>query len=152
MQRLVVSAIAAVAAVAAVSFAVASGSDQPASAAKTIRADSRTVSVEAVDTGKPGPSAGDLLAFSNRLARGGKALGSLDVACMFARLEEHYECHGTAFLPGGRLAVTGSLSLDQPTNVVPVVGGTGRYRRMRGTLTARQTGDDTSAITFNVTR
>lgn len=153
MQRLVViPAVAAVAAVAGVSFAVASDSDQQASASKTIRADSRTVAAESVDTGKPGPSAGDLFVFRNRLARGGKRLGSLEVACVFVKLEEDYACHGSAFLPGGRLALSGPLSLDQPTNIVPVVGGTGRYRRMRGTLTGRQTGEDTSALTFKVSR
>jgi hypothetical protein len=149
MPRLAISAVAAVA---GVSFAVASDGDPAATASRTIRVDSKTVSAEAVDTGKPGPTAGDIFVFRNRLSRGRKALGRLEVACMFVKLEEDYACHGTAFLPGGRLALSGAVSLDQRTNVEPVVGGTGRYRRMRGTLRATETGDDSSVITFNVAR
>lgn len=151
MQRFIVPSFAA-AVVIAVSVAVASGSDKPASAAKTIHAESKTVSVEQVDNGPRGPSAGDLLVFRNQLTRAGKALGSLEVACTFVKLEDDYACHGTAFLPGGQLTLSGALSLDRPTNVLPIVGGTGRYRRASGTVTARQTGDDTNVLTFNVSR
>ena len=98
MQRFIVPSFAA-AVVIAVSVAVASGSDKPASAAKTIHAESKTVSVEQVDNGPSGPSAGDLLVFRNQLTRAGKALGSLEVACTFVKLEDDYACHGTAFLP-----------------------------------------------------
>lgn len=149
MQRFIVPSFAA-AVVIAGSVAVASGSDKPASAAKTIHAESKTVSVEQVDNGPSGPSAGDLLVFRNQLTRAGKALGSLEVACTFVKLEDDYACHGTAFLPAGQLALSGALSLDRPTNVLPIVGGTGRYRRAGGTVTARQTGDDTNVLTFNV--
>ena len=149
MQRFIVPSLAA-AVVIAVSVAVASGSDKPASAARTIHADSKTVSVEQVDNGPSGPSAGDLLVFRNQLTRAGKALGSLEVACTFVKLEDDYACHGTAFLPRGQLTLSGALSLDRPTNVLPIVGGTGRYRRAGGTVTARQTGDDTNVLTFNV--
>ena len=149
MQRYIVPSLAA-AAVIAVSVAVASGSDKPASASKTTRAQSTTVSVEQVDNAPPGVSAGDLLVFRNRLTRAGKALGSLEIACTFVKLEEDYACHGTAFLPGGRLALSGALSLDRQTNVLPIIGGTGRYRRARGTLTARQTGEETSVLRFDI--
>jgi hypothetical protein len=152
MPRLAISAVAACAALVGVSFALASDGDQSDTGSKTIRVASKTVAADVVDTGQSGPTPGDLFVFRNQLRRDGEAFGRLEVACMFVKLEEEYACHGTAFLPGGRLAVSGALSLDQRTNLVPIVGGTGRYRRARGTLSATDTGDDTSTITFTVSR
>jgi len=150
MHRPVILSIVAVGTVVGASVAVAGGSDDPASASSIIRANSQTIAADEVDTGNPGPSAGDLFVFRNRLTRGGNAFGSVEVACMFIKKEEDHACHGTATVPGGRLALSGPLSLDRPTNVVPIVGGTGRYRNAGGTVTARQTGENTSVLTFNV--
>jgi len=149
MHRPLILSIVAVGAVVGASVAVAGGNDDPASTSSVIRANSQTIAADEVDTGNPGPSAGDLFVFRNRLTRGGRAFGSVEVACVFVKREDH-ACHGAATVPGGRLALSGPLSLDRPTNAVPIVGGTGRYRNAGGTVTARQTGENTSVLTFNV--
>jgi len=51
-----------------------------------------------------------------------------------------FHCDATAFLPGGRIEASGSLSFDAGTNTLPVVGGTGRFVGAQGYVSTTSIG------------
>jgi hypothetical protein len=81
------------------------------------------------------PGMGDVLAFTQRLTRGGKAAGRVsNVAIGVDAVRHLFQANGTMVLPHGRVEFAG-LVPQTSHFVLAVTGGTGRYRDAAGTLT-----------------
>jgi hypothetical protein len=113
-----------------------------AAQARTIVLDARSQleQAQSVDNEPAGPSAGDLLVFTERLLDSlGKQIGSDSAVCV-RLFDERSLCTGTYVLRGGQVMV----QLLQPGQSVTyrqaITGGTGRYAGARGTVTVRQGG------------
>jgi hypothetical protein len=107
-----------------------------------VRITNREVAREVVDLGAPGPTAGDQLVVSQLLYNRritSRALGHEELLCTYlgrggvlgggAR-----SCTMTFYLPEGRLVVAGAVH-NLMLFTLPVVGGTGIYDNVGGTLT-----------------
>jgi hypothetical protein len=114
-----------------------------------IRITNREISREIVDVGTPGRSAGDQLVvtqllFNRRITS--RALGHEEVLCTHLGRGGvlgggSRSCTMTFFLPEGRLVVSGAVH-NLLLYTLPVVGGTGIYDNIGGTLTATFLGGD----------
>ena len=109
--------------------------------------------------GRNGPrrvSAGDQLAFHNRIVENGKTVGGLWARCMvitghtFNTAEG--ECTGTFKLPAGKLFVSvgGSKIFSGPSITGAVTGGTGAYAGATGTFISPQKDNTTDTFTIYV--
>ena len=86
------------------------------------------------DIGAQGDSAGDVLTFANELP------------------STSYECNFTTLLPGGQIVVEGPF-YDAKDSTLAVTGGTGRFRRARGTMDLHALENGTKfAFTFHLSR
>lgn len=114
-----------------------------------IRITNREIAREFVDLGAPGPTAGDQLVVSSLLFNRritSSALGHEELLCTYlgrggvlgggSRL-----CTMTFYLPRGKLVVVGAVH-NLVLFTLPVVGGTGIYDNVGGTLTATFLGSD----------
>jgi hypothetical protein len=101
-----------------------------------IRLTTRGLTQQSVDHGAPGRGAGDVLVIRELLYNKGitrKAIGHAELVCTYTgRLSR--QCSGTFSLPKGRIVVAGPLVFRQ-FYVLAVVGGTGYYDNVRGSLT-----------------
>jgi len=103
----------------------------------------REVAREVVDLGAAGPSAGDQLVVSQLLYNRritSRALGHEELLCTYLGRGGvlgggSRSCTMTFFLPEGRLVVAGAVH-NLMLFTLPVVGGTGIYDNVGGTLTA----------------
>lgn len=93
-----------------------------------------------VDAGRKGGSVGDVEIIRERLFRRGssKSLGHVEMVCT-ATGGNSANCSGTYFLPLGRIVVLGPRPFREIFEVA-VVGGTGLYDNVRGTLTVTSLG------------
>jgi hypothetical protein len=102
----------------------------------TIRLTSRAVKQQFVDRGPVGRGAGDLLVKRLLLYNKGiraRAIGHGDVVCTYTtRYSRH--CSATYTLPKGKIVVAGAYTYGQ-FHELAVIGGTGLYDNVRGTLT-----------------
>jgi hypothetical protein len=81
-----------------------------------------------------GPGIGDVLAFTQRLTRGGHTVGRVSNVAIGVDAARHlFQASGTMVLPHGRVEFAG-LVPQTSHFVLAVTGGTGRYREARGTL------------------
>jgi hypothetical protein len=69
----------------------------------------------------------------------GAHLGSVQRFCIFAT-RSTANCAGAIFLSDGTIQIQGYVDFDDAADQLAVVGGTGAYVAMRGTLTARPVG------------
>jgi hypothetical protein len=138
------SVITAVAVVALAGAAPSQLTAAPARAAAPVvlRFLSVTTSDRVIDRLPKGPSAGDRETSTSRLinavAQLGKPRAAIvgnDRATLVLRDARTAVVDGTTRLPGGTIRFKGLLRLTSTGAVVPVVGGTGRFRAVRGTLT-----------------
>src|SRR5205814_1030752 len=85
--------------------------------------------------GHRGPSAGDALAFENRLvSASGASRGTLRATCTFTTSRAAV-CYGVyAFKEGQIAALVSTTNLDAKTTNGMVIGGTGSYTGARGTF------------------
>jgi allene oxide cyclase len=97
------------------------------------------------DTGANGDSAGDILTFANDLfdRTDTRKVGTDQGYCIRTVPGVSYECNWTNKLAGGSITVEGPF-YDAKDSVIAITGGTGRYRRARGTmkLHAREDGTE----------
>jgi hypothetical protein len=108
----------------------------------TIRVTSREITREVVDVGLHGPSAGDLLVRSALLYNRGitsNAIGHEEVICTYLGAGAAFgdgsrNCVATVFLRRGKLVAEGAVH-NLYIYELPVLGGTGIYDNVRGTLT-----------------
>lgn len=104
-----------------------------------LRTRARNTTSATVDLGVPGPSAGDVVAFQDVVTdAGGKRLGRLNgtrtTVTTASAAAENVQTLITFDLRGGTIVVGGvSRAVGGPI-VRPVLGGTGRYEGMRGSM------------------
>ena len=106
-----------------------------------IRITSTRISHLHLDRGRRGPSGGDLdvereLLYNRRVTR--KAIGHDDLICTATGTRSSV-CSGTYFLPKGKIVVQGSRAFPEFFEMA-VVGGTGLYDNVRGTVTVTALG------------
>jgi allene oxide cyclase len=102
---------------------------------KTIRVVERATTDTSVDLGATGDSIGDLLAFGNELFDHGNQtkVGTDQGSCVRTVPGKAYECTWTNSLANGQITVQGPF-LDSGDSVLAITGGTGAYRKARGTM------------------
>lgn len=101
-----------------------------------IRLTTRGLTQQFVDRGAPGRGPGDLLVLRELLYNKGitrKAIGHAELVCTYTGRYSR-QCSGTFALPKGTIVVAGTLVYRQ-FYVLAVVGGTGYYDNVRGSLT-----------------
>jgi hypothetical protein len=106
------------------------------------------------DTGAPGDSAGDVLTFANEVFDRADAhqVGTDQGYCIRVVAGSSYECNWTTLLPGGQIVVEGPF-YDAKDSTLAITGGTGRYRKARGTMDLHSLEGGTKyAFTFHLNR
>ncbi|HUK45849.1 MAG TPA: hypothetical protein VLV28_11190 [Gaiellaceae bacterium] len=128
-----------------------------AAATKTIRVTSVTVSMSIHDVKPKGASKGDTITYRDKLvnaaAQFGRKKGAVvgsDSGKMTFTSAHAAVFHGKAILPGGTLILSGAVYSTPAGLVVPVIGGTGVYADMHGTLTVGK-GKDNVPNTYRLT-
>jgi hypothetical protein len=133
MNRKTAFALTAVAGALGTSFAApASGLTAPG----IIRITGRQTISTSVDNGRTGPSPGDMqitrsVLYNTRIRK--KPIGHGELVCVSTG-DNFRGCTGTFALPAGKIAVSGSL-VYRDLYSLAVVGGTGKYNNVKGTLT-----------------
>jgi hypothetical protein len=107
----------------------------------TIRITDRQLAFHAVDVGPRGRSLGDLeitrwSLYNTRITP--NAIGHAELVCTLTGGNSR-SCNGTYALPRGKLVVSGQMLFRQFFQLA-VVGGTGLYDNVRGTLTVTARG------------
>jgi hypothetical protein len=101
-----------------------------------IRVTERLVKHTHVDRGRPEPGAGDFDFYRELLFNRGIAsspIGHSDLTCINTGTGSS-SCSGTYFLPKGKIMVAGVIA-SRLLCELAVIGGTGIYDNVRGTLT-----------------
>lgn len=148
-RKQTIAALAGVAALLTLGVAT-NGSAEQAQSSATIRVQSELTAMNRVDNAPAGESAGDLFVFTERLSRGGRRIGRITRSCVLVQPPALFECTFTAALAGGRLAVSEQADLTKKAFTGAITGGTGRYRRARGTVLVNVVGEGREVITFHV--
>ena len=120
---------------------------------KTIRVVERATTDTSVDLGETGDSIGDLLAFGNELFdhRNQRKVGTDQGSCVRTVVGKAYECSWTNSLAKGQITVQGPF-LDSGDSVMAITGGTGAYRRARGTMALHARSATEFDFTFHLSR
>jgi len=112
-----------------------------AAATEEIEVTSVTVSTAGHDVGPKGASKGDTIVYRDKLvnavAQFGKKKGvqvGSDSGTMTFTGTHSATFHGKAVLPGGTLTLSGPVYTTPQGLVVPVIGGTGAFAHVHGTL------------------
>jgi ABC-type amino acid transport substrate-binding protein len=97
-------------------------------------ADARVDAAQFLDLGRPGDSEGDIVIFDQPLLNETMAkIGNNSGTCIRTRAGHSFQCQWTLTLEDGSIQVAGR-EFDQGTSTVSIVGGTGRYSRIRGEM------------------
>jgi hypothetical protein len=104
-----------------------------------------------VDIGAHGLSAGDVdvgryLLYNKRITQ--KPIGHSEILCTSTG-NGTSSCSGTYFLPQGRIVVSGII-MSRLIFELAVVGGTGIYDNVRGTLTVTSLGSGNELLVFRL--
>jgi allene oxide cyclase len=120
---------------------------------KTIRVVERATTDTSVDLGATGDSIGDLLAFGNELFDRGNQnkVGTDQGSCVRTVPGKAYECTWTNSLAKGQITVQGPF-LDAGDSVLAITGGTGAYRKPRGTMDLHARSATEFDFTFHLSR
>ena len=100
-----------------------------------------------VDTGKPGPTVGDVGVFRDDVLRAdGSTAGTLRQVCTLVDLvggppTSTFECVGSLALKDGTLTIAGPFVPAAPEQSAAITGGTGAYAAARGEVTVRAVDD-----------
>ena len=138
--------------IAALALALAaSGSGEPAKGAEVIRATGEITSQEFVDSPPGGESAGDLLVFTEPLFRSGRRIGEITGSCTMITPPARFQCRAIAKLRRGSLVVAANVDeASEGRSTGAITGGTGRFRRARGTVTVEPIAEGRERITYRV--
>jgi allene oxide cyclase len=126
----------------ALAFAVAAWAGSPAhhgggghKAGKSFTVIEHATTDATTDTGSQGDTAGDVLTFANEVfdRTDARRVGTDQGYCIRVVPGTSYECNWTTFLPGGQIVVEGPF-YDTKDSTLAITGGTGRFRRARGTM------------------
>ena len=119
----------------------------------TVRVTATIDSAHQVDNAPEGDSQGDVLVFTQKLAdAGGRAVGRADAYCVRTAPGRVRECQGTFFLPKGQVFVAGPDPDGVARHALAIVGGTGAYAGVRGSVTLDHANPTTDRDTFTFTR
>ena len=130
--------------------ATGSGAVKTAGGETTVMVTARPTEQRFVDTGREGPSQGDMFVFSADLYQHGERAGRAGVVCtVTSRPRDQVLCDGNAALGGSQIAVQ---AFDRGTQRFPVVGGTGKFRGVGGVLEVRELRGDRERWVFHLTR
>jgi hypothetical protein len=146
------------AAVAVVGAALIASPSQASHKDQELRLTGKTLAVEQVDAGEPGPSLGDRQIITEDVYRNGKRVGTSDIECTVVRIDGPKfaaQCLNTTSLSGGQITAQGVVTSDQMEQVPfvqAVTGGTGVYAGVGGELTVDEAGDEPAELTFELTR
>ena len=134
MRKMLLGGVLATLAVLAV-VAVSSALATPAHHGNTFRVVERATSDTVVDNGTAGDSVGDTLGFGNTIydAANVTAIGSDGGQCVRTVPGVSWECAFTTSLKNGQITVEGPF-LDAGDSTLSITGGTGAYRKARGTM------------------
>ena len=128
--------------------------DTPRGHAPTITLLARSAEFGAVDTGEPGDTVGDLVAFTDLLFdRADRPIGHAASACMRTSPRRgESQCTGTLVLDDkGTIALQGIITDgDGPPLKIAVVGGTGAYNGASGTMTVTTDPSDPDGLRLAV--
>ena len=92
-----------------------------------------------VDNDPSGQSGGDLVGSSGELRRRGHRVGKYSSACTLS-LPVAGQCQATLILQRGRIQLAGNYRLQAVKNRVAIVGGTNKFRGVRGDVTIQTVG------------
>lgn len=104
-----------------------------------------------IDTGPRGSSPGDMeitryKLYNKRIRR--RAIGHAQLVCTLTG-QNFRQCNGTFVLPAGKIMVSGILAFRGLFDLA-VIGGTGEYNNVRGTLTVTRTGRSSDLLVFRL--
>ena len=100
-----------------------------------------------VDTGKPGPSVGDVaVARDEVLGENGSPAGTFRQVCTLVDLvggpfTSTFECTGSIALKDGTITMEGPFVPAAPEQAAAITGGTGAYRTAHGEIVVRAEAD-----------
>ena len=106
----------------------------------TIRITTREVAHRVIDHGTPGRGPGDVEVMRSLLYNKGltpRAIGHAEIVCIFTGTRSRV-CNGTYFMPRGRIVVAGAMVFREFYELA-VLGGTGLYNNVQGSLTVTST-------------
>ena len=101
-----------------------------------------------VDTGKPGPSVGDMVIVRDGVTRtDGSPAGKFNQVCTLVELAggpftSTYECTGSFALDGGVVTVQGPFVPSAAEQSAAITGGTGAYRDAGGEAVVKAEADE----------
>lgn len=112
-------------------------------------ADARTEGAILTDTGTPGDSPGDLLTFDQPLLDAQQnRIGTNSGTCIRTRPGHSFQCQWTLSLDDGTIQVAGR-EFEQGESGIAIVGGTGRYAGIFGSMTSVNNNDGTFTQTLH---
>jgi hypothetical protein len=119
----------------------------------------RTVTTEQdfLDLGASGPSLGDQFIFHDDLFQGGRKIGHDGGVCTVTSTQTgeqgEFECQVTFSLPHGQITtqalVAPGASFPQ-TFLIPITGGSGRYKDVGGQLKVIETSETEATLVFTL--
>jgi hypothetical protein len=152
VNRLISIAVPALAAAIATA-ALASADTAPKVKSTTFHATAVVDSANEVDNPPAGDSAGDIVAFTQKLYATPEqktVTGRDEVYCVRTVPGSGRVCTGIFYLKGGTITITGPESLKIHT--LAITGGTGRFAAARGTVVLRPQNGIIDDMTFHVRR
>jgi hypothetical protein len=126
----------------------ASCSGEPAKGPKVITVRGEITGTHAVDSPPAGPSAGDHSVFTEDLFGTGRRIGRTTGSCVVITPPASFQCTAIASLPEGQLTLLANIAEGPATGAI--TGGTGRYRKARGTFRVEPIGEGRERITYRV--
>jgi hypothetical protein len=126
------------------------GSPDQGHSAKTIHLTEAHAQIQPtfVDTGKPGPSVGDVVSVRDGvLDAEGAPAGTFNQVCTLVELvggplTSAYECSGSIALEHGAITMQGPFVPAQAEQSAAVTGGTDAYQKARGQVVVRAEADE----------
>jgi hypothetical protein len=103
-----------------------------------------------VDNDPSGVSGGDLVGSSGELSRRGHRVGKYSSACTLSAPADG-QCQATLILRRGRIQLAGNYRLQAVKNRVAIVGGTNKFRGVRGDVTIQTLGDQGAVQRLHLT-
>ncbi len=111
-------------------------------------ADARTHAAKVIDTGTPGDSVGDILAFDQPLLdEHSNNIGNNSGTCIRTRTGHSFQCQWTLTLETGSIQVAGR-EFEQGASDISIVGGTGSYAGITGYMKSVNNEDGTFTQTL----
>lgn len=112
-------------------------------------ADARTDKARVIDTGEPGDSVGDILAFDQPLLdKNRNPVGNNSGICIRTQVGHSFQCQWTLSFRDGTIQVAGR-EFDEGASSLTITGGTGRYTGIRGDMTSINNQDGTFTQTLH---